>query len=788
MSEKIIERNSTEQFREDYQRYGIAVTFTRVIPDYRDGFKPVQRRILWAMYNHSKAIQHTVKSATIVGDTMGKYHAHGDSAVYDTMKPMTNWFESYIPTIKGQGSFGNFQGAGASASRYTEARLSDFTIDCIIDELKASPKSVDWSPNFDNTLMEPNFLPVKIPLLLINGAFGIGLGKKTEIPSHNTNEVIDATITLMRNPDAEITLIPDHCMPCEIVDTNFKDISRTGYGYYKVRGVTTIEDYHGNTAIVIKGTPNLVFLNSIAEKIDALIEGKKLVQIQRTIDESTEFDMRYVIVLKPGADPEYVRDVIYKNTELEKNERVNFEVLDGLKPLRMSYKSYLLSFIEHRKLTKFRVYSNKLQYIQTRIHEKETFIKVLESGEVDTIIEYIKKQKSTDDTPLIDYLVKKLKITDLQAKFIINADLKKLSKGYLAKYKEEAKELNKEKDHYMAMVISDDLIAEEVIKELEEAKAKYGHRRNCKVVKERAVNEVPKGLMTVILTEKNMIKKVPKGSPLGSFRGDNIKVVIEADNASNLLIFDNMGKVFKLPIDKIPFVDNKSTGTDIRFLIKGITADLLTAFPETLLRLGGDKDNVERSYLMCITRSGLIKKMDDSDFMNIPVSGVYYTKLDPDDYVVSAALCNDSMKFLIISDKKIMPFPASMIPTVKKNAKGNKTFRNGALVDSIKEYIEGLNQYMVVVTTNNHINKIPLSALPDLDKPRKIMTVTKLAKDEKIQNIILCKDKDVIRVTNGSETIDLPVSDIPSGSTISTGSRIFSARGSRILYSTKLIK
>ena len=782
--ERILERNSTEQFRADYQRYGIAVTFSRVIPDYRDGLKPVQRRVLWGMYNDTKAIRTTIKCARIVGDVMGRYHGHGSSSIYSTMKPMVNWFESYMPTIEGQGSFGNFQGDDASAERYTEAKLNKFAMDCIFDELRLSDKCTDWSPNFDNTAVEPDFLPVKVPLLLINGTFGIGLGKKTEIPSHNINEVIDATLALMRDPNTDIVLIPDHCKKCEIIDTDFKSICRTGYGYYKVRGVCDIEEYKGHTALVIKGTPNLVFLNSITERIEELIEKKKIVQIQAMYDESTEFNMRFVIVLRPGADPNYVRDVIYKNTNLESNERVNFEVLDGLNPLRMSYKSYLLSFIDHRKLTKFRLYTNRLQYVKTKLHEKEMYIALLKNKDINEIIAYVEKQKDANDEATIEYLIKKYKMTDLQAKFILGSNIRHLSKGHLSRLEYEANELQKEFNHCMQMVSSDELITKEIIEELEGIKQLYGKKRVCKLVKNIEENVIPQGMMTIAVTEKNMVKKVPEGTNLGTFRGDRVKTIISADNTDSILIFDNMGKVFRLLIDKIPFVDHKSNGVDIRFLVKNLTADIVTVIPEGLMRLGGDKDNVERSYLACITKSGLIKKMDDADFINVTPSGLIYTKLDDNDSVVSVRLCNDQVNFIAFSDRRIMSLPANTIPTLKRNSRGNKTFKNGG-VDGFVEYSNGNNTHLVIITTGNKINKIPIGALPDLAKPKKMISVIKLGKDDTIQNVIPCNEHDKIHVYSVNENLVIHVKDIPDGSSIATGIKAFSTRGSRILYSTK---
>ena len=272
MPEKILEVASNNQFKSDYTRYGIYILYRRVLSDYRDGLKPVQRRILWAMYKNTKAITTRVKSAAVVGDVMKLYHPHSDAAIYGTMKPMANWFETYIPLIDLQGNFGTFQGDPQAAARYTEVRLSKFAIDNVLGDIMESSEAVDWSPTYSGDAKEPDYLPVKVPLLLINGSFGIGLGMRADIPTHNLAEVVDATLTLMDNPNAEITLIPDHCMPCEIINTDFNKICRSGFGHYRIRGKIVEETYKGKKALIIKSVPNLTFLTSITDKIEDLIK------------------------------------------------------------------------------------------------------------------------------------------------------------------------------------------------------------------------------------------------------------------------------------------------------------------------------------------------------------------------------------------------------------------------------------------------------------------------------------------------------------------------------------
>lgn len=785
MSEKIIERKSSEVFRDNYQRYAVYITFRRVTPDYKDGLKPVQRRVLWAMYNDTRAINKTVKSAGVVGDTMKYYHPHGDAAIYGTMQPMANWFASYLPTIQPKGNFGNFDGSPAAHYRYTEAKISDFAMDCIFADIKDSKEAVDWTPNYDNTCMEPEYLPCSVPLLLINGSFGIGLGKKIEIPTHNTNEVIDATLTLMDNPNAEITIIPDHCMHCEIINTNFKEICRTGYGYYRVRGIISTEDYKGKTALVIKSVPNMVFLDQITDKIEKLVEEKKIIQIQACYDESTGRDMRYVIVLKPGADPEYVKNVIYSNTELEHSERINFEVLDGLTPLRMSYKSYLLSFIDHRRITKFRVLANKLQYVQTKIHEKQAYIAVMQSGEIDYIINYIKKMKSVDDTALIEYLIKKCNITDLQAKFIINSNLKNLSIAYLNKYIAEEKELQEQRAYIMDIMMDDKKIDNIIKNELLTAKQKYGHPRNCNVVRVASSDDVPHGMMTVIVTEKNFIKKVPTGTPIGNFKGDNIRTIIQDDNAENILIFDNMGKVFKLPIHKIPFTDKNANGTDVRFLVKGLTANINTIVPETAIKKCADKDMAYKSYLCCLTHNGLIKKMIIDDFTSVPPSGIFYTRLEEGDYVVAIRVITDNDIAVVFSDRKAMSMPATHIPLMKRNSKGNKTFRTDGADGMF--LVDKAQNYLFIITDSGKVNKLPINGIPAIYTPKKSFPVIKLRTGDKIQNILTVNDGDNVEVLTMNGKYNIFVDTIPTGSSISTGEKSgIPMKNNKIIRSYKL--
>lgn len=782
MAEKILEVASNTQFKNDYTRYGIYILYRRVLSDYRDGLKPVQRRIIWAMFKNTKAVTTKVKSAAVVGDVMKLYHPHGDAAIYGTMKPMANWFESYIPLIDPSGNFGTFQGDQAAAQRYTECRLSKFAIDNVLGDIIDSPEAVDWSPTYSGATKEPDYLPVKVPLLLINGSFGIGLGMRAEIPTHNLTEVIDATLALMDNPNSEITLIPDHCMECEIIETDFTKICRAGFGHYKIRGKIVEENYKGKKALVIKSVPNLTYLNSITEKIEDLIKKKKIIQIDNCFDESSINEMRYVIVLKNGSDPNYVKDVLYKNTGLEQTLRINFETLNGLNPLRMSYKSYLLSFIDFRKMTKFRVYSNRLQAVQTKIHEREAYIKALKSGEIDNIIAIIKSQKTVDDNKLIEYLIKKLKITDLQARYIIEADLKKLSYGYLAKYEEEAIELEGVKKELMTHIMDDRIIENDIRQELLDVKSKYGKPRNCKIIDSSESSEIPKGEMVVAITEKNFIRKVPSNVGVGAFKNDNLRAAIRIDNTDSILIFDELGRVFKLPVHKIPFTDKSTNGIDIRFIIKSLTANISTMIPESVLKNLADKGCYNnKHYLVTLTNTGLIKRMDLDDFLTVPPSGILYAKLDKGDFIKDIVVAHSNFALAIYSDRKAVIINVNDVPYLKRNTKGSKSMSNVDHVDGVCVIHNNCTD-IVVITQSGRINRINIiQGLPNTGKGKSGCNLIKLSSGDSIASVVSGNANDIIHVKCLNTESSIRIADLEIGSSISTGVKALTTRGNQII-------
>lgn len=777
MGETIIQKDVIDQYKNHIATYSVEVNRKRSIPDVRDGLKRVHRRIIDSMYNEIHATDRIVKTAKIVGDVIGRTHPHGSSSVSGAIKPLCNWFDCKVPLLYSPSNMGSMQGNEAAADRYTEIKLSEFAKDCVIAELAKAKNVVDWSPNFDNTSMEPDFFPIAVPLLLINGTYGLGVGMMTSIPSHNLIEVIDATINLIKNPNYKVVLIPDHCMPCEIIDTNWKSICNKGNGKYIVRGIIDIEKIKDHDCLVIKSVPNNIYYdtgklgNGIHYKILDMVKEGKLPQITKIDEDSKGDQMRIVIHLKKGSDPAYVRDYLYKTTQLQDTDLVNFEVLDGVTPLRMSYKSYLEFFIEQRKMTKFRYNCIMLQKVRTEYHKKEAYVKVIESGYIDKIINMIKKMDTKDDSTIIEYIVNKAKVTDIQARYIIEANIKKLSAGYLKQYKEDLKELSLQDKMYESKITDDSLITVEIIEELEYFKKKYGKPRTCRIIRPEEVSAIPKGTFNIVITENNYIKKLPVNDTIGAYKGDNPKHVMTVENTENILLFSAQGKVFNLPVHKIPITEKGSVGVDIRVLLKGLISDISAIIYEPVLREASKK--LEKHHIVMVTNNNCIKKLDIEDFLNVPLSGIIYTKLNPNDFVKNILIMPDNLDIVIYSNRKALRVNMTQIPKYKRSTLGVSAMNlnAGECIDGISALYPDMTD-VIVVTENGRVNKFDIAGLQVSDRYKAGSSVIKLGKTDTIHSIFGVNDKMVLKITTKSGIVELPISDIQKGSSLSSGVKI----------------
>lgn len=781
MAERILEQDSVDLYVSDQAAYSVVVNRRRALPAIQDGLKVVQRRNIYMAYKKGMTSPgRKAKSADIAGAVSGELHAHSDDAIYQAIVTMVCWFKTKYPIFYGKGNWGSVSGSGAAAKRYTECALSKFGYDIYIDELSQSNNIVDWLDTYKRDgSKEPEYLPCKLPMILLNGAFGIGVGMQCSIPSHNLGEVVDQTLALIKNPNHNVVLVPDFPQPCEIIDTDWNAISNGG-GNIKVRGkIITEQDKKGNYTLRITSLPDQVSTDKVCEKLNNMVAAKQLPMIKdiiNLVDTKTELP-NIIIKLKPGTDPEYVKQIIYSKTSVQSSFRVNFEIVtpDGLGTARYSYKDYLLQFIDQRMNIKFRLYCNKLQQVMTKHYKVDAFIKVLESGQINTIINMIRKYKGTDDEPIIEFMIKKCNISDIQAKYIISVNLSRLSAGHLANYKAQRKELQKAIDTYMKAVTDDGtIIKKEIVQELKELKAKYNTPRLCTVISAANENNIPAGAFKIVITERNYIRKIPDVDKVGIVRKDNPKFIIGVDNRDNILIFDNKGKVFKLPVSKIPISDKSSPGTDVRILIKNLTADITAVYDEEIIKKIVKSKN--KHYLTILTMSNTIKKLDLEDFLNVSPSGLMYSKIRPEDQVTGIVLVPHNLDIAICSTKKALRCALKDVPLYKRNATGAKAMNTNNPIDGLSVFYPNATD-VVVVTKNGKFNRFPIGMLERTSRAKAGHKVIKLDANDEILNVYGVNLGDKIRVLTSDGAEEVLIDDIKVKSSIAAGQKMIKSKG-----------
>lgn len=782
VKENIEEVNIATQSREDMTGYAIYAARYRAIPDYIDGLKPVIRRIIWCAGHDFKG-QGMIKTANIMGQVVRKYNPHGDASVKMAIRNMINDFSTKYPTMDGEGSWGQKTNPYPAAERYTACKISQFAVDVFLQDIYDDPRATDWQNNYDNKYKEPKYLPAKIPTMLILGQVGIAVGMKNSIPSHNLGDVIDVAIALIKNPRAKFCLIPDECMPCEIIETDFQKICDTGSGTYIAQGIIEIGEYNKHPALFVKSLPDFTFYDSIKESIIKIVEEKKMPYIEdlvskSKVDKSTgKTYMDEVIILKKGADPYFVKEFLYANTGIRQTRQVKMIAIQNNHLKTMNYREYLLDFINFRRMTVFRKKNAELQNYETAIHERELYLKAMTSGHIDHIIDMIKKQNTTDDSELIEFLIKKLRVTSRQAKFLLDTDIRKLSKGYLHRYQEQIKQFTAKKNEIKALLLDPKAIDNYIINEMLMIKKKYNNPHMCKIISKAESKGIAPGTFKLVFTKKNFIRKLGEHENITSMGNDEVNFVVTVENTQDILIFTTMGKVFKLPVSKIPLYAKGSNGIDVRILNKYITSNIVcAASTDTIDRL--IKGKKFKSYIFIVTRKGFIKKMDLDDIVNAVPSGIIYSKLDEGDYVKDIIFGPDKLDLLVYSGNKVLRMSPKQVPYLKRSTKGNRVSTASSEIDGMNFVIPGANE-LVIVTANGFVNKIPLEFVPMSTRGKAGCKVIKLGKatkshpEDKIISIWPCSENNSIVVTEPRSVKTVPVKDIPQGTTVSSGVEMF---------------
>ena len=680
--------NIVAEMQESYLDYAMSVIISRALPDVRDGLKPVHRRILYAMWQMGlRSGGKFRKSATVVGEVLGKYHPHGDSAVYDSMSRMAQDFALRYTLVHGQGNWGSIDGDPAAAMRYTEAKTRGITEELLYDIDK---ETIDFVPNYDATQKEPKVMPAKLPNLLLNGSMGIAVGMATNIPPHNLTEVCGALTHLIDNPDCgvddlmEFVKGPDFPTGGIIFDKNeIKTAYATGKGGIVMQAKTDIQEDSGKFRIIISEIPYQVNKSTLIEKIAELVQTKKIEGIRDVRDESSKEGIRIVIELKKDAYPKKVLNRLFVLTQLQGTFHVNMLALvDGIQPKVLTLKNVLEEYIRHR----LGVIKRRVEYDLTRARERAHILEGLKIAilKIDLIISTIKKSSDKDEAKI--NLIKKFKLTEIQSLAILEMRLQQLANMERIRVEQELKEkmaLIKELEDLLS---SKNKMAGVLKDEIKELKEKYGDERRTKVVS-HGVKEfkpedlVPNESVIVMITQDGYIKRIPPDTFKSQGRGgkgvmglttkeeDIVEVLFSTMTHNDLFFFTTRGRVFQLKTYDVPQATRTAKGQALQnFLQLGPNEKVSTV-------LSFD-DISEEKYLVMATKKGLIKKVALDEFKNVRRSGLIAIGLHDDDYlewVKPSSGNNDIM--IVTANGQAIRFKETNVRAMGRTAAGVRAIR-----------------------------------------------------------------------------------------------------------------
>ena len=684
-NEKIIPRPIEEEMKVSYLNYAMSVIAGRALPDVRDGLKPVQRRILFAMdelgLQYGKPFR---KSARIVGDVLGKYHPHGDSAVYDALVRMVQPFSLRYPLIDGQGNFGSIDGDAAAAMRYTEARLEKISAEMLRDLDK---NTVDFVPNFDESLREPTVLPAAVPNLLINGVSGIAVGMATNIPPHNLGEVIDALVALIDNPDLKTKELmrfikgPDFPTGALICGRDgIKQAYETGRGKITLRAKAVTEKHPKNskTSLVITEIPYQVNKSNLLSAIAANVQAKKIEGVSDIRDESDKEGLRIVLELKRDAHPEVVLNQLYKHTQLETTFGIILLALVNGRPRVLTLKEILQHFIQHRRDVVTRRTKFDLEKAKRRAHILEGLKIAVDN--IDEVIEIIKKSKTTQDAK--QKLMKRFELTEIQSQAILEMQLQRLVGLEIKRLEEEYLQLIKKIEFLESVLASEDKLMSIIREELLEIKEKYADERRTEITaaaKELDIEDlIQEEDMVITISHRGYIKRMSISSYRKQGRGgkgvatsaakedDFIEHLFVAKTLDYLLFFTNKGRAYWLKVYEIPEASRQSRGRAIVNLLSLSQGEKVS----TVLALRQFK---EEERMVMVTRNGVVKRVEASAFSNVRKGGIIAVNLDKGDELVRVLLTKGDDDLVIATTKGLaIRFGETDVREMGRQARGVK--------------------------------------------------------------------------------------------------------------------
>ena len=792
----VVPRSITSEMRESYLDYAMSVITARALPDVRDGLKPVHRRILYAMHDIGLTVTaKTRKSATVVGEVLGKYHPHGDVAVYDAMVKLAQDFTMRYPMIVGQGNFGSIDGDGAAAMRYTEAKMSRLAGEMLRDIDK---NTVNFRPNYDNTKNEPVVLPAAAPNLLLNGTLGIAVGMASNIPPHNLREVCGAAIHLIENPAATtedlLQFVQGPDFPTGCIAFNQKDIAHayaTGRGGVVVRGEAEInENKKGDYQIIITSIPYRVNKADLLQKIADLVHEKKLEGIKDVRDESTR-DIRVVVDLKSSANAQTVLNFLYKHTQLEETFHYNVVALvDGV-PQTLSLKAILESFVAHRKEVVTRRTKFDLEKALDREHILLGLSKALDH--IDEIIALIKKSKDTDDART--KLMEKFKFSERQANAILEMRLQRLSGLERKKIEDELKEVQALIAELQSLLKSEKKLMDLIKKETTEIGEKYGDDRRTKIVKRGAVLLSAEDLVAdeesvLVLTQGGYIKRTNPSEYRRQKRGgvgvvdldtkdeDFVTQFLTTNAHADLLFFSDQGKAYQLKMYELPEGKRATKGKSIMNFISLEQGEQITS----ILAMPKEMKGSDGLSLMMVTKDGTVKKTSADKFKEVRRSGLLAISLDKGDSLISAQFAHKGDSVVLTTSKgQSIRFAEDDVREMGRQAAGVRGMKLGG-----SDYIVGAGVVpkeakdgeLLVVSSTGYGKKTKLSEYKIQGRGGsgiKTMSITPKTK-QLVGAAVITGPGELVAMSKKSQTIRTGLDEIPTLSRATQGVRVMKMR------------
>lgn len=762
---QIIDRDINVEMRESFMDYAMSIIVSRALPDVRDGLKPVHRRILYAMnelgMHPDKPFK---KSARIVGEVIGKYHPHGDSAVYETMVRMAQDFSMRYMLVEGHGNFGSIDGDFAAAMRYTEARLSKIALEMLRDINK---ETVDFMPNYDGEEHEPVVLPARYPNLLVNGVSGIAVGMATNIPPHNLGEVIDGVQALIANPDLDSLDLMDYIKGPDfptagyiIGRTGIRQAYTTGRGSITMRAKTRIEEHNNKARIIVDEIPYQVNKARLVEKIAELVREKRVDGITDLRDESDRNGMRIVIELRRDVNPNIVLNNLYKHTALQSTFGINMLAIVNNEPKILTLKEVLSHYLQHqveviRRRTEF-----ELKKAEARAHILEGLRIALDH--LDEVIALIRASQTTDIART--GLMERFGLSQEQAQAILDMRLQRLTGLEREKIEAEYQELMQKIAEYREILANESLVLQIISNELQEIREKYSDERRTEILvgEESILDEdlIPQEEVVITITHTGYIKRLPLTTYRSQKRGgrgvvgmdtkdnDFVEHLFVTNSHHYLMFFTDRGKAYRLKAYEIPELGRTARGTPIINLIQIEQGETVNAVIP-VERFDEDK------YLFFATRSGVVKKTPIEDYINIRKGGLIAVHLREDDTLIDVKLTDGHQEVIMGTAQGMsIRFPESDVRSMGRAATGVK----GITLDEDDQVI-GMDvvdpeQDVLIVTTKGYGKRTPVSEYRIQSRGGKgIKTINVTEKNGSVVSLKVVKDEEDLMIITSSGTL-----------------------------------